>query len=341
LISDIVSAIESHPLHLGFSGVDESLFRSYATRVGGSVLVPPGSPKVSFLTSLAASGSGAAAFFLGCHYEFGDGVPGDSSRALEWYRLSADRGSPYGSLRAGELFAGSDAATSVRYLRSSAAAGNAEALNALGELTESGRAAGGAPAAVALYGRSAVLGSAAGRANYGRCLAGGVGVGANAALAARIRGAGSADEALARGLALVAEGADERASAELRAAAACGSGDALFALGWLADAARLRADPDELYRAAADCGSLRAKNSLGVRLVRAGRKDEGYALIASAAWAGDADAMNNIAAAIESGDCEGDIRMVPGLYRDAAAARENYAEAQTFLQRGKPRRNPS
>jgi TPR repeat protein len=64
--------------------------------------------------------------------------------------------------------------------------------------------------------------------------------------------------------------------------------------------------------------------------------------------------MNNIAVGIENGDVEGDVRVVAGLYRDAAAggvpeALENYAsvvgagvgitrnvaEAQRYLEKAK------
>jgi TPR repeat protein len=299
-IDQVLSIITSNPTDLGFPNVDETAFREYAGRFGGPV------GEAGFLTQLAEAGSAAAAFFLGRLYETGDGVEKDADRALELYRRSGEGNNPFGNERAGSLMMSTDVVGAVKYLTAAASIGNGESLNELGQLTESGRMEGGVEGAAELYGRSALQGSASGLANYRRLL-----------LELEAKQA----EKVAAAFAKLAAGADAQAEAELRTAAAGGSPDALFALGWLAEAGRIGGDADALYREAADKGSTRAQNSLGVRLVRSGRKAEGYELINRAARALDPYAMNNIASAIESGEYEGDIRSVAGV----SEALENYA----------------
>jgi TPR repeat protein len=368
-IDDVIDIIEANPTRLGFSDVSVEEFVAYSQKV--KVAAPE--LKASFLTSLAAGGSASAAFFLGQLFEVGDGVPQNTEQALEWFQRADDGHCPFGSFQAGKLVRNSDPALAAQYFRRGAASGHPDSLNALGELTESGYLEGGATRAARLYGQGVILGSDQARANYRRCITDGNGIEANEELAARFRyqenpsvedpaaiALANARAALARGLTHAAEGADRRAKIELRAAADAGNVDALYALGWLAENGRISGDADALYRDAAEKGSASAQNNLGMRLIRSGRKEEGYELISRAAWAGDPSAMNNIAAAIESGEYTGDIRCIAGLYRDAAGggvtpAYERYAsvvrdgigitrnpaEAQRFLGKAEQQRSAS
>jgi TPR repeat protein len=195
----------------------------------------------------------------------------------------------------------------AKYLEAAGSIGNSEGLNASGELTE---VSGGLEVASELYGKAALLGSEIGLTNYGKIV--------SKLPREDAEDQGSSDEVrVRRGLKFVADGAFENAAAEFRLAAAAGSGDGLFGLGWLAEQGRFEGNAEELYREAMNRGSTKARNNLGVLLVRSGRKEDGYNSINEAARQGDACAMNNIAVGIENGEFPGDIRVVAGLYRDA------------------------
>jgi TPR repeat protein len=381
-IEEIISIIEKNPTKLGFSGVDQNAFKSYVDRIarslprvnkpvndagGGGVISAGPISKAEYLERLVRAGSASAAFFLGVLFESGDGVEKDIGKALSLYRQSGEGGCPFGNLRAGLILRESDPILASKYFESAGLAGNSDGLNELGQLTESGTVKGGVEAAVKLYGKAALLGSEGGRRNYARCLAQGIGVPANPRLAARFQGdvkgkagAPKEEDTVARGLGLVAEGEFEKAAAEFRTAAAAGSGDALFSLGWLVEQGRIAGNAEEFYRDAVNRGSVRAHNNLGVLLVRSGQKEEGFELISQAARQGDAYGMNNIAVGIENGDYPGDIQVVAGLYRGAAMrgvieGLENYAavvgagigierndaEAQYYLEKAKQKRAAS
>jgi TPR repeat protein len=348
-IEEVISVIEANPTELGFVGVDQNAFNAYVGRVSGGGVGQLS--KAGYLEKLVRAGSASAAFFLGEMFETGDGVEKDAGRALSLYRQSGGGGCPFGNLRAGLLLRETDPVSASKYFESAALSGNSDGLNELGELTEAGVVTGGVEAAAELYGKAALLGNKAGLAKY-------------LAIAPKLPREEAASESieeerLVRGLSLAAEGEFENAAAEFRIAAA-GSGDALFSLGWLAEQGRIKGNAEEFYRDAISRGSARAQNNLGVLLIRSGRKDEGYELISQAARRGDAYGMNNIAIGIENGDYAGDIRVVAGLYRDAALGgvieafqnyasiigagigiEQNAAEAQRFLGKAKQKRATS
>ena len=55
-------------------------------------------------STLAASGDGEAAFYLGQMYQYGQGVTENQSQALDWYRQAADLGHAEGHVRAGQMY---------------------------------------------------------------------------------------------------------------------------------------------------------------------------------------------------------------------------------------------
>jgi TPR repeat protein len=125
-------------------------------------------------------------------------------------------------------------------------------------------------------------------------------------------------------------------AAELfRTAEAEGEAAGTFNLGWLAEKGAIeggKVRAVEYYRRAIEGGFVPAMNNLGVLLLSTAEgRDEGLELIRRAAAENDPYAMTNLAVAIETGQCAGDLAAVPGLYGQAARqgvpqAIVNYAE---------------
>lgn len=92
-------------------------------------------PLQTKLETLSAAGSGEAAYHLGMLYHMGlNGTPKDPKKAIELFKLSAERGDPFGAYKYGCYFDGqgegiveSDAKTALRWKLIAAKAGYSRA----------------------------------------------------------------------------------------------------------------------------------------------------------------------------------------------------------------------
>jgi TPR repeat protein len=337
-IDEVLQFLEARPAELGFTGIDVEEFAEYKDRVNP----PKGGPaKADFLRGLADSCE--ANFVLGQMYEQGDEVPQDLGQAFKYYHQSARLGSQFGNLKCAMMLhfgvgAARDIRQAIAYYEAAAKLGNADALNNLGALIETGElkrelSSSLGMSAGAYYKQSALLGNPSGCANYARCLRLGLGVQKDPQLAQLFAG-GATGDPIQAGVAKFQAREYAEAVRLFQQAADAGDFTGAYNLAWMIDKGLVPADQDAsaLYRQAAVQGCSEAQNNLGVLLIKQGFEREGYEFIRRAAEGGNAYGMNNLAVALEMGKVHGDIRFLPGLYKQAGDAGlpeavQNYADA--------------
>jgi TPR repeat protein len=280
--------------------------------------------KEGFLRGLADD-SAEANFFLGQMYETGDGVARNLEESVKFYRKSAELGSQFGSLRyAMMLHFGHGTEVNIneaiRFYEAAAKNGNSDALNNLAGLIEAKQHGGGPGLAVDYYRKSAIAGNPSGRANYSRLLQfGQLGVGKDVSLSRVFGGGRGGSDSISHGVSRVEANDYAEAARLFGDAARRGDVTATYNLGWMAENGLAEGSAEALYRQAAD-GSVEALNNLGVLLVKSGRKDEGYSCIKKAAEGGSPHAKNNLGVAIEQGEVKAGPLIAPTLYKEAADA---------------------
>jgi hypothetical protein len=102
-------------------------------------------PKDKFetLRKDAEQGNAPAQFNLGWMHEYGEGVPKDSAKAVEWYRKAAEQGHAKAQSNLGVMYAKGDgvpkdSAKAVQWWRKAAEQGYAAAQNGLGVMYAKG-----------------------------------------------------------------------------------------------------------------------------------------------------------------------------------------------------------
>ena len=115
---------------------------------------------VKALTAKAKTGDANAQYRLGVAYDYGRGVPQDAKAAMKWYRTAADQGHAQAQNSVGSLLqADKKYAQALPWYQKAAAQGNANATNNLAYFYDNGLAVAEDPGkAFTLYSKAADMG---------------------------------------------------------------------------------------------------------------------------------------------------------------------------------------